>query len=63
MCRGRSPGKNQRVKLFFADARRDFMLQWKPRLYAVLALAALLIAAFGGYAGDAGDSVLQQFGW
>jgi hypothetical protein len=39
------------------------MLQWKPRLYAVLALVALLIAAFGGYAGEAGDSVLQQFGW
>jgi hypothetical protein len=39
------------------------MLQWKPRLYAVLALAALLLAAFGGYAGDGGEGILQQFGW
>jgi hypothetical protein len=38
------------------------MLQWKPRLYAVLTLAALAVAAFGGYAGDAGDT-LRQFGW
>jgi hypothetical protein len=38
------------------------MLQWKPRFYALLALAVLLLAAFGGYAGDAGD-ILQQFGW
>jgi hypothetical protein len=38
------------------------MLQWKPRFYAVLALATLVLAAFGGYAGDAGD-ILQQFGW
>jgi len=37
------------------------MLQWKPRFYAVLTLAALAIAAFGGYA-DAGDT-LRQFGW
>jgi hypothetical protein len=35
------------------------MLQWKSRFYAVLALAALLVAVFGGYAGD----TLQQFGW
>jgi hypothetical protein len=38
------------------------MLQWKPRFYAVLTLAALAVAAFGGYAGDAGDT-LRQFGW
>ena len=35
------------------------MLQWKPRFYAVLALAALGVALFGGYAGD----TLSQFGW
>jgi hypothetical protein len=34
------------------------MLQWKPRFYAVLTLAALAVAAFGGYV----DS-LRQFGW
>ena len=28
------------------------MLQWKPRFYAVLTLAALAVGAFGGYAGD-----------
>ena len=33
------------------------MLQWKPSFYAVLALAALAVAAFGGYA----DTF--QFGW
>ncbi len=38
------------------------MLQWKPRFYSVLTLAALAVAAFGGYAGDAGDT-LRQFGW
>jgi len=38
------------------------MLQWKPRFYAVLALAALAVAVFGGYAGEAG-STFQQFGW
>jgi hypothetical protein len=38
------------------------MLQWKPRFYAVLTLAAFAVAAFGGYAGDAGDT-LRQFGW
>ena len=27
------------------------MLQWKPRFYAVLTLAALAVGAFGGYAG------------
>ena len=38
------------------------MLQWKPRFYAVLTLAALAVAAFGGYAGGAGDT-FRQFGW
>jgi hypothetical protein len=38
------------------------MLQWKPRFYAVLTLAALAVAIFGGYAGDPGDT-LRQFGW
>jgi hypothetical protein len=38
------------------------MLQWKPRFCAVVVLAALVLAAFGGYAGDAGN-ILQQFGW
>ena len=38
------------------------MLQWKPRFYAVLTLAALAVAVFGGYAGDAGETLLQ-FGW
>jgi hypothetical protein len=38
------------------------MLQWKPRFFAVLTLAALAIAAFGGYAGEAG-APLRQFGW
>lgn len=38
------------------------MLQWKPRFYAILTLAALAVAAFGGYAGDTGDT-LRQFGW
>ena len=33
------------------------MLQWKPRFYAVLTLAAIAVAAFGGYA----DTL--QFGW
>jgi hypothetical protein len=42
--------------------RPKTMLQWKPRFYAVLTLAALAVAAFGGYAGDAGDT-LRQFGW
>jgi hypothetical protein len=37
------------------------MLQWKPRFYAVLTLAALAVVTFGGYA-DAGDT-LRQFGW
>ena len=37
------------------------MLQWKPRFYAVLTLAAFAVAAFGGSAG-AGDT-LRQFGW
>jgi hypothetical protein len=41
---------------------RAFMLQWKARLFTVLALAALAVAIFGGYAGDAGDT-LRQFGW
>ena len=39
------------------------MLQWKPRIYAVLTLAALVLAAFGGYAGEGGRDILQQFGW
>jgi hypothetical protein len=39
------------------------MLQWKPRIYAVLTLAALVLAAFGGSAGDSGGDVLRQFGW
>ena len=34
------------------------MLQWKPRLYAMLVLAALVTAAFGA-AANFGD----QFGW
>jgi hypothetical protein len=38
------------------------MLQWKPRFYAVLTLAALAVAAFGGYADGAGDT-FRQFGW
>jgi hypothetical protein len=38
------------------------MLQWKARLLTVLAFAALAVAIFGGYAGDAGDT-LRQFGW
>jgi hypothetical protein len=38
------------------------MLQWKPRFYSVLTLAALAVAAFGGYAGGAGDT-FRQFGW
>ena len=33
------------------------MLQWKPRFHAVLILAALAVAALGGYA----DTL--QFGW
>jgi hypothetical protein len=34
------------------------MLQWKPRIYAVLALGTLAVAAFlGGLAG------FGQFGW
>jgi hypothetical protein len=37
------------------------MLQWKPRFYAVLTLAALAVAVFGGF-GDAPDT-LRQFGW
>jgi hypothetical protein len=41
---------------------RAFMLQWKARLFTVLALAALAVGVFGGYAGDAGDT-LRQFGW
>jgi hypothetical protein len=39
------------------------MLQWKPRIYAVLTLATLVLAAFGGYAGEGGRDILQQFGW
>jgi len=42
--------------------RAIIMLQWKPRFYAILTLAALAVAAFGGYAGDTGDT-LRQFGW
>jgi hypothetical protein len=38
------------------------MLQWKPQFFAVLALAALAVAVFGGYAGEAGETLLQ-FGW
>ena len=38
------------------------MLQWKPRFYALLALAALAVAVFGGYVGSAGQP-LRQFGW
>jgi hypothetical protein len=38
------------------------MLQWKPRFYAVLTLAALAAAVFGGYADSAGDT-FRQFGW
>jgi hypothetical protein len=34
------------------------MLQWKARLYVMLVLAALVIAAFGAFA-NVGD----QFGW
>jgi hypothetical protein len=40
------------------------MLQWKPRFYAVVTLAALVLAAFGGYAGEPGAAnILKQFGW
>jgi hypothetical protein len=45
-----------------STAGRAKMLQWKPRFYAILTLAALAVAAFGGYAGDTGDT-LRQFGW
>ncbi|MFL5775722.1 MAG: hypothetical protein ACJ76W_05540 [Chloroflexota bacterium] len=48
-------------RLFLVLSGRAQMLQWKPRFYAVLTLAALAVAAFGGYA-DAGDT-LRQFGW
>jgi hypothetical protein len=34
------------------------MLHWKPRFHALLTLAALAVAAFGGYA-----DTLRQFGW
>jgi hypothetical protein len=54
---------NPRVKSGSCRLREGlFMLQWKPRFYAILTLAALAIAVFGGYAGDAGDT-LRQFGW
>ena len=36
---------------FLVLSGRAQMLQWKPRFYAVLTLAALTVAAFGGYAG------------
>lgn len=49
-------------RIFVPCGRASTMLQWKPRFYAVLTLAALAVAAFGGYAGDAGDT-LRQFGW
>jgi hypothetical protein len=49
-------------RFFVPCGRTSTMLQWKPRFYAVLTLAALAVAAFGGYAGDAGDT-LRQFGW
>jgi hypothetical protein len=49
-------------RFFVPCGRASTMLQWKPRFYAVLTLAALAVAAFGGYAGDAGDT-LRQFGW
>jgi hypothetical protein len=39
------------------------MLQWKPRFYAVLTLAALAVAVFGGYAGQSAGDTLRQFGW
>jgi len=53
----------RRVKRFISLlVGRAFMLQWKARLLTVLALAALAVAIFGGYAGDAGDT-LRQFGW
>jgi hypothetical protein len=39
------------------------MLQWKPRFYAVLTLAALAVAVFGGYAGESAGDTLRQFGW
>jgi hypothetical protein len=48
-------------RLFLVLSGRAQMLQWKPRFYAVLTLAALAVGAFGGYAG-AGDT-LRQFGW
>jgi len=34
------------------------MLQWKPQLYVMVVLAALVIAAFGATA-----NVGNQFGW
>lgn len=52
---------NRDVTMFLVLGGRAQMLQWKPRFYAVLTLAALAVAAFGGYAG-AGDT-LRQFGW
>jgi hypothetical protein len=39
------------------------MLQWKPRLLILVALAALAIAIFGGYAGDSAGDIFSQFGW
>jgi hypothetical protein len=38
--------------------RKDAMLQWKPRIYAVLTLGTLAVAAFLGGLADFG-----QFGW
>ena len=52
---------NRDVSIVLVLSGRAQMLQWKPRFYAVLTLAALAVAAFGGYA-DAGDT-LRQFGW
>ena len=55
-------GNNRRVRCRQPSEGLS-MLQWKPRFYAVLTLAALVLAAFGGYAGDAGGDILHQFGW
>jgi hypothetical protein len=38
--------------------RKDAMLQWKPRIYAVLTLGTLAAAAFIGALAD-----VAQFGW
>jgi len=59
-----TPGDNLRIKFMSRHlAERLSMLQWKPRFYAVLALAALAVGVFGGYAGQSAGGTLRQFGW